>query len=179
MSRFRPLLPLVPCLLPLAVLSSCGYHLSGTGTSAALPESVKTIAVPAFANATVRYKLTGYLPGAITREFISRTRYRVVSDPTDADAVLNGAVIRVDSFPATIDPRTGRAASVQAIVTMHITLRDRATGAVLFENPNFQARQTYEIAVDPKAYFDESEVALERLSREVARIVVSAVLENF
>ena len=62
---------------------------------------------------------------------------------------------------------------------MRITLRDRATGAVLFENLNLQARQTYEIAVDPNAYFDESDVAMDRLSREVARSVVSAILENF
>jgi hypothetical protein len=178
MSGFRPILPFALCLLPFAFLS-CGYHVAATGTSNALPLTVKTIAIPAFNNVTVRYKLTSILPEAITREFISRTRYRVVNDPKDADAVLTGAVLRVDSVPLTVDPKTGRAASIQGIVTMRLTLRDRATNAVLFENLNFQARQTYEIAVDPKAYFDESDVAMDRLSREVARSVVSAILENF
>ena len=62
---------------------------------------------------------------------------------------------------------------------MQITLRDRATNAVLFGRPHFEARQVYELSIDTKGYFDESEVALERLSREVARSVVSAVLNNF
>jgi len=62
---------------------------------------------------------------------------------------------------------------------MQLALRDRATNAVLFERPRFEARQTYEIAVDPNAYFDESLPAMDRLSREVARSVVSAILENF
>jgi len=179
MSRFRPLLPFALCLLPLT-FTSCGYHVAGTAdTSSGLPTNIKTIAIPAFGNVTVSYKLTSYLPGAITREFISRTRYRVVNDPKDADAVLTGTVLRVDSVPLTIDPKTGRAASIQAVVTMQLALRDRATNAVLFERPRFEARQTYEIAVDPNAYFDESLPAMDRLSREVARSVVSAILENF
>jgi hypothetical protein len=40
-------------------------------------------------------------------------------------------------------------------------------------------RARYEIAVDQRAYFDESDAALERLSREVARAVVSRIVEDF
>lgn len=166
------------CLLPLIFLS-CGYHVAGTGTSDVIPTTVKTIAIPAFKNQTVRYKLTGYLPEAITREFISRTRYRVVDDPKDADAVLTGTVVRFVSYPLTFDPKTGRAASIQAVVAMQLTLRDRRTNAVLFDRPRFEARQVYELGVAPSGYLDESDVALDRLSREVARSVVSAILENF
>lgn len=178
MSRMRLLLPFAFCLWPLAFVA-CGYHVATSGTSEALPTNIKTIAVPAFNNVTVSYRLTSYLPEAITREFISRTRYRVVSDPKDADAVLTGSVIRVDSVPLTVDPKTGRAASIQSIVTMQLKLVDRATNAVLFERPRFDFRQTYEIAVTPQAYFDESDAAMDRLSRELARSVVSAILENF
>jgi hypothetical protein len=42
-----------------------------------------------------------------------------------------------------------------------------------------EVRERYEIAVDPNAYFEESDVAVERLSHNVARSVVSAVLEAF
>ena len=179
--RPRPsLLPFAFCLLSFAfAIAACGYHIAGHSTSDVLPTNVKTIAIPAFANVTIRYKLTSYLPAAITREFISRTRYQVVNDPKDADAILTGAVVRFDSYPTTFDPKTGRASAIQTIVTMRITLRDRATNAVLFDRPRFETRQTYEISVDPKAYFDESDIALDRLSREVARSVVSAILENF
>ncbi len=176
MSRTRRGLPFVFCLLPLA-FSACGYHVAGT--TDVLPAKIKTIAIPAFANATIRYKVSELLASALTREFISRTRYQIVNDPNQADAVLSGAVIRFDSYPTTFDPATGRASAVQAIVTMRVTLKDRATNAVLFERQRFEFRQAYEVSVDPKVYFDESDAAIDRLSREVARSVVSAILENF
>jgi hypothetical protein len=157
--------------------SGCGYHVSGHADT--IPKRIKTIAVPAFANATTRYRLTERLPAAITREFISRTRYNVVADPNQADAVLNGTVMTYAAFPTTFDPRTGRASAVQVYVHLQITLRDRATGAVLYSRPDFEARERYEISTEQRAYFEESDPALDRLSQYVARMVVSAVLENF
>jgi hypothetical protein len=62
---------------------------------------------------------------------------------------------------------------------LQVSLRNRATNTLLFNRPNMEFRQNYEISVDSKAYFDESDVAMERLSRDVARSVVSAILENF
>jgi hypothetical protein len=40
-------------------------------------------------------------------------------------------------------------------------------------------RERYEISVSPQQYFDEMPAALQRLSKDVARTVVSAILENF
>lgn len=163
--------------LLLIALTSCGYHVAGT--TDVLPKNVKTIAIPAFGNITTRYKISDLLAAAVTREFISRTRYQIVSDPGQADAVLTGSVVNFVSYPTIFDSKTGRAAGIQAIVMMQLTLRDRATNAVLFDRPHMEFRQNYEISVDPRAYFDESEVGMDRLSRDVARSVVSAVLENF
>ena len=65
------------------------------------------------------------------------------------------------------------------MVILQLSLTDRSNGAVLFNRPAMEVRERYEIATDPKAYFEESEAAMLRLSRDVARTVVSAVLENF
>lgn len=164
------------CILP-AALTGCGYHVSGR--TDVLPKTIKTIAVPAFGNISTRYKLSELLSAAVTREFISRTRYRIVTDPNQADAELSGTVVNFVAFPLTFDPRTNRAAAVQAIVILRVTLRERSTGTLIFNRPSMEFRQHYEISVDPKAYFDESSPAMDRLSRDVARSVVSAILENF
>jgi hypothetical protein len=148
------------------------------GHTDALPPTIQTIAVPAFENVTNRYRLSERLAGAISREFISRTRYRVVPDAKEADAVLTGAVINYFSFPSVTDQRSGRAAGIQVTVVVQTTLTDRA-GKVLFTRPAMEFRQRYEIAVDQTQYFEESDVALERLSRDVARTLVSSVLETF
>ncbi|HPQ17402.1 MAG TPA: hypothetical protein PLP04_19390, partial [Bryobacteraceae bacterium] len=60
-----------------------------------------------------------------------------------------------------------------------LTLRERATGAVLFNRSNWEIRERYEISVDPSAYLEESDLAMARLSSYVARTVVAAILENF
>jgi hypothetical protein len=160
-----------------ALLAGCGYHVGGRADM--MPKTVKTIAVQPFGNVTTRYKLAQQLPADITREFISRTRYRIVTDPAQADAVLTGKVVNFGSYPSIFDPASGRGTGVQAVVSLQLTLTERATGKVLFNRPGQEFRERYEISVDPVAYFDESSAALDRLSRDVARSVVSAILENF
>lgn len=158
-------------------VAGCGYHVSGQGDL--LPKTIHTICVPAFENLSARYRLTDRLPEAITREFIARTHYQIVSDRNQADAVLRGAVLNFLTFPTVFDQATGRATGLQVNVTMSIQLVERTTGKVLFTRPSFEMKQQYEISIDPHSYFDESETALNRLSRDVARDVVSAILENF
>jgi len=159
-----------------ALAGGCGYHVSGHADK--MPKNVKIIAIPAFGNATTRQRMAERLPAALTREFLTRTRYEVVADPRDADAVLTGSVLKYDAYPVMFDQATGRASAVQVNVRMEITLRDRS-GATLYSRPGFEFHERYEISVDPTTYFEESDAATDRLSRDVARTVVSAVLENF
>jgi hypothetical protein len=165
-------------VLPAAILlSGCGYHV--TGHADTVPAKVKTIAIPTFKNLTVRYRLSEQLPAAITREFISRTHFQIVTDESQADAVLRGAVTNYIAFPYIADQQTGRAAGVQVSVVLNVSLVERATGKVLFNRPYFEFRNRYEISSDEINYFDESQTAMDRLAPEVAKSIVSAVLEGF
>jgi len=155
----------------------CGYRVSGKGDL--LPKEVRTIAIPHFENATTRVRLNDSLPSAISREFIRRTRYRVVADPNEADAILNGGVLQYISFPTITDPGSGRLSGVQILVILRVRLTERASGKVLYERQQFEARQRYEISSDQVAYFEESGQGLQRMSEEVARQLVSAILESF
>lgn len=160
-----------------SLLSGCGYHVGGK--SDLLPKSIHTIAIPAFDNLTVRYKFADRLAGAITREFIARTRYRIVTEPAQADAVLTGAILNFTAYPTILDPVTNRAAGVQIQASIQLTLTERATGKVLYSRPDYAFRERYEVSVDQAQYFEESEQAIERLSRDVARTVLSSILEAF
>jgi hypothetical protein len=164
-------------LLAALLATACGYHTGGRADL--VPKTVHTISIPAFNNATTRYKLTDQLPEAIAREFIARTRYRIVSDPEAADAVLEGTVLGYGSFPTVFDPATGRASAVELHVNMRLGLRERVTGKILYNRPNFEVRERYQISIDPAAYFEESDSALARASQQTARQVVSSILEAF
>lgn len=160
-----------------ATLPSCGYRVSGKADL--LPREIQTIAIPAFANSTVRYRLTDRLASALTREFISRTRYHVVADAADADAVLRGSVVNYLAYPTVVDNITSRATAVQVNVFLAVQLVEQKSGRVLYSRPSFEVRQRYEVATDQVAYLEESPTALDRMSREVASTLVSSILENF
>jgi hypothetical protein len=161
----------------LLVLSSCGYHTGGKADL--VPKSIQTIAIPAFATASSGYKLVDSLPQAIATEFLTRTRFRIVKDPNQADAVLHGNILRASSNINVNDPNTGVSISIRVVVVMAVSLVERSTGKVLYTRSNWTMHQDYAAAIDPHQLFDESGPAFDRLNRDVARDLVSAVVENF
>ena len=164
------------CVLA-ALGAGCGYQVGGQSDVA--PKSVHTIAIRPFSNATVRYKLASMLPEAITREFNTRSHYVIITDPVKADAVLDGSVANYNAYPTVSDPVSGRATMDQVVVVLNLTLTDRRTGKVLFSRRGQEFWDRYEVALDPNQYFDESDTAMQRVSRSVARGVVTAILQGF
>ncbi len=165
--------------LPLLLLmnSACGYHTAGHAVQ--LPDSVKTIAVPAFKNETLTYRIEQMLTASVVRELTTRTKYRILLDATgDADATLRGTVLSTASTPLTYDTATGRAASVLVVVSMKVTLTDRS-GKVLYQNPAYLFREQYEVSQDLTSFFEEDSPAFRRLSQDFARTLVSNILEGF
>jgi hypothetical protein len=154
----------------------CGYHVAGH--AAQLPENVKTIAVPGFTNQTQTYRVEQTLTAAVVREFVTRTHYHIANDGAQADATLRGTILSTYTAPLTYDSQTGRAASVLVTVGMKVSLTDRQ-GKVLFENPSYIFREQYEVSRELSSFFEEDSPALERLSRDFARTLVSNVLEGF
>jgi outer membrane lipopolysaccharide assembly protein LptE/RlpB len=166
-------------ILAAAVFAAgCGYHLGGQGDL--IPKSVKTIAIPTFSNGTGRYQLASLLTADIVREFHSRTHYKIVTDASQADAVLTGSVVRFDVLGGiTTDPTTGRATSSQVVLTLQFTLTDRRTGKPITQRSGYEFRDRYEISTNLTTYFDESGPAMRRISADAGRAVVSAILEAF
>jgi outer membrane lipopolysaccharide assembly protein LptE/RlpB len=164
-------------VIVLTSLSACGYHVAGKADL--MPATVHTIAVPQFTNATIRYKLSQFLTADVAREFITRTRYKVLTDPNQSDAVLKGSVLIFNSYPIVLDQASGRATAVQVNLVLNVTLTERKTGKVLFIRPYFEVHERYQVAIDPTTYFDESGAGMERLSHDVARDIVTSILENF
>jgi len=169
------LLTSVFCLLLSAL--ACGYHVAGKGDS--LPPDVRTIAVPIFVNKSPRYRIEQTIAKAVTREFIERTSYRITPDPREADAVLEGTVKDVRAGVVTFDLNTGRASTMQIQVTAEVKLVDQRTHKYLFANSNYIFREQYQISPSESGLFEEDQPALERLSRDLARTLVTAILENF
>ncbi len=159
------------------LLSACGYHTSAH--SAYLPDNVQTIAIPSFVNQTQTFRIEQILTGAVVREMTTRTHYHVLHEPEEsADATLRGIVPSTPTSPLAYDSKTGRAASVLVTISMRVTLTAR-DGKVLFENPSYVFHEQYEVSRELSSFFEEDSPAMERLSRDFARTLVSSILEGF
>lgn len=159
------------------LLSGCGYHTAGKATR--IPANIRNIAIPAFANQTQTFAIEQKVTAAVVREFISRTKFHVTRDVgPDDDAVLRGTVISTQLSPLTYDANTGRASSGLVTVNLKVALTDKQ-GKVLFEDPNYVFREQYQISREISSFFREESPALDRLSRDVARTLVTDILENY
>src|SRR5258708_11885397 len=112
--------------LALAFLTAgCGYHVAGRRD--ALPKTVHVIAVPALENATTSYRIEQRLTSATVHEFLAKTPYKVVSNPSDGDAVLRGKVVSLDAVPLLFDTVSGRATTMLVTVKCEVTLTQSST----------------------------------------------------
>lgn len=160
----------------LLIATGCGYHQAGKASR--LPTSVNTIAIPTFVNQTQTYRIETILTNAVVREFNTRTNYRVVSNAYDADAILSAQVVSAQTAPVTYDSENGRASS--AIVTVHVKVNlTGKDGRVLFSDQNYTFREQYQISRELSSFFAEESPALNRLSNDFARSLVSNVLEAY
>jgi len=166
-------------ILPLMLLAACGCGYKTGGHATTLPANVHTLAIPAFINQSKTYRVEQRLTAAVVHEFISRTHYRILNQESgDADATLRGTVVSTQLTPVAYDSVTGRAASAIIVVNMKVSLVDRH-GKVLFENPSYSYHDQYQISRDVNSFFEEESPAVDRLSRDFARTLVSNILEAF
>jgi outer membrane lipopolysaccharide assembly protein LptE/RlpB len=174
----RALRAIVIALIPgIVALSACGYHVAGKAVL--VPADVQTIAVPAFKNMSHQYRIEQTVTAAIKQELVERTKFRVTSNPAGADAVLHGLITNVRKNVLTFDPQTGRATTLQIRVTADVSLVDLHTHKPIYSNSNFAFREEYQISPLNQVLFEEDQAALDRLSNDLARTLVTNILEGF
>ena len=178
---------LVVWVVTLAVTSSgCGYALAGRGNF--LPSYIRTVGIPNFENATSFFQMAQLATDKVRTEFIGRGNYKIVPEATGADAVLVGTITNVLVMPTNFGT-TQQASRYMITVTANIQLRDVQKDTVLWSNPALSIREEYDatsalstdptVPPDPTAFFNQESNALERISNEFSRAVVSAILEAF
>jgi hypothetical protein len=140
-----------------------------------LPSRIKTVAVPAFQNNALRYKIESRFTDAVINELIHRGRgLRVQGDREGADAVIEG-VIKSFTYSGVLLDDKGRARVFEVTIAAAVTVRDQTENRVLYDNQNFVFRGEYEFANDPRNFFNEEDPAVMRMARNFAESIVSTL----
>jgi outer membrane lipopolysaccharide assembly protein LptE/RlpB len=164
----------VAAVMPLA---GCGYHVQGRAST--LPSEWTTIAIPAFVNRTTNYRVEQRFTQAVVREFLERTKYKVIQDENAADAVLHGEVLTLETSPVLFDATTGQVTTMLVTVHSKLSLTGRADQKVVYKNDDVVFRQEYQISGDVKTFFEEQNPALQRMAHDFASEVVANIVEGF
>lgn len=183
MSR-RALLALLPAAG--GVLSGCGYTLAGRGSF--LPDYIRTLGVPMFGNRTPYSPMEQLFTEKVRVEFQSRGRYQVLPTDTGADGVVRGEVMSIGLAPAGFNPNQ-QASRYRFTVVIGVSFSDTRQQKVLWENPSLTFSDEYELASSASvglavsagagAFIDQERAAVDRLTSDFARSVVSAIMEAF
>ena len=160
-------------------VSSCGYALAGRGGT--LPEHIRIIGIPQFVNRTTWPEIDRIVTERVSEEFRGRGRYRVLPETTGVDAVLTGTVVSAVATPTSFTTGSRQASSYAMVLTLSVEFKDVKNDKVIWSNPSIAVREEYDVPTgagsDPAAFFRQDTNAIERLSRNVARALATAVFE--
>jgi len=164
------------------VNDGCGYALAGRGSF--LPTYIRTVGIPPIENRTTFYRTEQILTDKVRAEFIGRGKYRIVPDVNGADAVLTAELAGIAVQPVALTD-TQLASRYLFTVTIKAQFTDVRTNEVLWSNDSLIFREEYQLqslgstVVDGASFLDTESATFERISTDVARTVVTAILEAF
>lgn len=164
----------------------CGYALAGRGNT--IPAYIRTLGVPMFGNRTPYAPMEQLFTEKIRVEFQSRGRYQVLPSDTGVDGVVRGDVVSIGLAPAGFNP-SQQASRYRFTVVVGVSFTDVRQQKVLWENPSLSFTDEYDLAsansvnlaasAGAGAFIDQERAAVDRLTTDFARSVVSAILEAF
>jgi hypothetical protein len=172
----------VPAVAGAAMSAACGYSLAGRGSF--LPAYIKNLGIPLFLNRTPYLTAELLFTEKVRIEFQSRGRYRVQPTAEGADGVVRGDIVGISAAPVGFTDAQ-LATRYRFTVTVSVKFDDETQKKTLWENPALSFSDEYELSsrtssgLDGAAFLEQERVAIERLSTDFARSVVSAILEAF
>lgn len=162
--------------------AGCGYALAGRGSF--LPAYIRVVAIPQLANATTFFQVEQVLTEKIRTEFIGRGGYTIVPDITGADAIVSGTVTGISVQPVGFTDQQ-LASRYLFTITMRVAFTDTRTSMVLWENQALSFSSEYELntrgntTIEGGAFLDQERSSFDRIASDIARTVVTAIVEAF
>jgi hypothetical protein len=181
MMKRREFLGALPVVAAGLSASSCGYALSGRGSF--LPDYIRVLGIPMFGNTTPYQTVEQVFTQKVRLEFQTSRRYTVVPTDEGADGIVRGEISSISLQPVSLTDAQ-LASRYRVTVVVKIALEDVKAQKVLWENPALSFSDEYEVSSpqssgDVSAFIGTERVAMDSLSTDFARSVVSAIREAF
>jgi len=165
-----------------AATAGCGYALAGRGSF--LPPDIRTVGIPKLANNSTFFQVEDTITEKVRAEFIGRGKYAVTTDAVGADAVLTGEIVNISVQPVGFTEQQLGSRYLFTLL-MKVQFTDARSSEILWSNEALVFREEYElatrgsVALEGAAFLDQERSSVDRIATDVARSVVTAILEAF
>ena len=165
---------LIPFLILIINLLSCGYTFQGSGS--VLPEDIKYVYIPLVQNDTPEAGLSNLITEALRDRFERFGVVFVVESEAEADAILKARILQVKRNSQSTTSTTDTALQLETQIIMAADLK-RVTGAPLWSSPRIAASRdfgsTSDVVVTSSADFAGGSIDADSLAslnnRELSR----------
>ena len=176
--NFLGIIVLLPFVLVLN--QSCGYRVHSSVCR--LPDDMKSIGIPTFKNQTNEFKIEQVITSALLKEFSASTTGRVDSSSSGVDLVLLGEIRSLDALPVIYRTQNVGAqtfgSAFQITLRASVKLIRQRDSTVIWQNEDFVFRERYILNTNVRDFFSEENPALERLAKNFASGLASAILNR-
>jgi hypothetical protein len=141
------------------------------------PVAAKSIAIPLFENDSFEPRLENLFTMAF-RERIKAMPCVSLGSGQEADALLKGRIVSVDSYPVAVN-EDFFAMEYRVHVVLALSLERCGDGEVLWREDRLAEEVSFYATSDPLLFKDNREEALMRLSRRMSERAVDRLLLGF
>jgi hypothetical protein len=160
----------------LSAVWGCGYAFAPQGDH--IDRSIRTIYVEPFGNKTAQAEAENLIRQAFIDQILQNTRFRVVPEMEQADAIVSGNVLAINTIAVSYR-KSILAAEERMMITLEASLREKASGKGLWASRGVAGYVDYELQDDINLLPAARKRALTKLSRDTAEKALNMMMSNF
>jgi len=182
----RKLPAILASMTLILVCAGCGYSFRATGKPVGV--AIESLAIPLFESTSIDRGFEAEFTEIIRNEFISRTKVPIVSKE-QAVAVLSGRIYEIDTQPLTYNTLKQSAGghavnfetegSRKLIVKLAITMKDTATGKIVWHEDSMEEEADFQVSNDPVQNRYNKDQAIRSIAGLMAKRIYLNTMDRF
>ncbi|MCK5540178.1 MAG: LptE family protein [Deltaproteobacteria bacterium] len=161
-------------LLSVFLVSSCGYRMRGTQE---LRGDLQTVAILPFTNQTFESRLENDLFNALVDEFARSKNLKVVA-AKDADLLVNGTIIAVESYSISYSP-DDKTYEYRVTMSVDVEIVEARSKQVFWRRQAMREVEEYKATNEPFTIDRRKHAALRRVCQVLAENIHDGLFTDF
>ena len=172
--RKKKLFLLLLLLFSTTLPTACGYGLRGTRQ---LQGDYRTVAITPFVNRTYESLIENYIYNALVEEFARGRSLEVVRAP-DADLLIKGTIVKVESYSISYSP-DDKTYEYRTSLILDVEAVDAHTLKVVWSRNGMHEVEEYKASREPLEIDRNKQIALKRICTILAENIHDGLFNNF